>query len=523
MHKFWARRPWRVFRALIERFTDEGDIILDPFAGGGVTLVEGLISRRRVVAVDLNPLAAKIMHHEVAPLDIGEFVKALESLKLMVENLMNRLYAVRCPICGRVGVAEWTEYDRETNEALTIQFICPEGHKGRKRPGPDDLPSPSKTELPRRVEIPAGDKTSALLESGLKYFDELFTTRNLAALQHLRKAIECCGAPEDVKSFLSFTFSSTLKWASKMSHRRGEIIEGWAMHAYWIYQRYLEINVWRQFLRRANATIRGKRYTNRLINGYAIKGESFSELKKGRATYMILNIDSRELPIPDGEIDAVITDPPYGGNVNYAELSDYFLWWDSELSPKSGEIVINRSRGFTLEHYGRGLEKVFRECYRVLREDGLFISTFNSRDLRVVAAFLSALRASGFCYIGVSYQPYLKGYETTFHAMQVDALPFDFIFFFQKTAQMESVREVNDGAGDLLERVKRELERCMESELTEREFRAKTYPLMISAITSLEPQSAALIADYYETLIQDNRDYFSKIRGKVVEARRREE
>ncbi|MCS7145301.1 MAG: DNA methyltransferase [Nitrososphaerota archaeon] len=524
MHKFWARRPWKVFRTLIETFTNEGDVILDPFAGGGVTLVEGLIARRKVIAVDLNPLAVKIMYHEVAPLDIREYRGALSSLKEKLSRLMDELYAVKCPLCNWQGVAEWVEYDRKTGEALIVQFKCPKGHRGRKKPEPIDLPRPPRINLSNRVKIPAGDKTSELLESGYKYFDELYTPRNLAAIHYLREAINSCKTSEEVKSFLQFTLSSTLKWASKMSHRRGKIIEGWAMHAYWIYPRYLEINVWHQFLRRANAIIRGKEYTNKYINGYAVRGESFDELKRGKATYMILNTDSRKLPIPDGEVEAIITDPPYGGNVNYAELSDYFLWLDSELSPKNSEIVINKTRGFTLEHYRKGLATVFRECHRVLRENGLFISTFNSKDLRVVAAFLSALKTSGFDYIGVSYQPYLKGYETTFHAMQVDALPFDFIFFFEKSDSNKSGNEAVIDSHVLLKEVRlmlsQEMERCIKEELTEKDYRVRTYPAMISALNSLDSSSSRLIAHYYEDIIKKNEGYFSKMRNKIIEIRR---
>ena len=39
MHRYFARRPHNVFRHLIEHYTDEGDVILDPFCGGGVTVV----------------------------------------------------------------------------------------------------------------------------------------------------------------------------------------------------------------------------------------------------------------------------------------------------------------------------------------------------------------------------------------------------------------------------------------------------------------------------------------------------
>jgi len=45
---------------------------------------------------------------------------------------------------------------------------------------------------------------------------------------------------------------------------------------------------------------------------------------------LVLNGDSSNLPIPDGSIDAVITDPPYFDFVHYSELSDFFFAW---LSP----------------------------------------------------------------------------------------------------------------------------------------------------------------------------------------------
>jgi DNA modification methylase len=40
MHRYFARRPSNVFEAIVKRYTNPGDIILDPFMGGGVTVVE---------------------------------------------------------------------------------------------------------------------------------------------------------------------------------------------------------------------------------------------------------------------------------------------------------------------------------------------------------------------------------------------------------------------------------------------------------------------------------------------------
>lgn len=60
IHKYFARRPHNVFNQLIENFTSPGEIILDPFCGGGVTIYEGVTQDRRVIGCDLNPLSTFI-------------------------------------------------------------------------------------------------------------------------------------------------------------------------------------------------------------------------------------------------------------------------------------------------------------------------------------------------------------------------------------------------------------------------------------------------------------------------------
>ena len=34
MHRCFARRPWSVFRELIQHYSNPGSVILDPFCGG---------------------------------------------------------------------------------------------------------------------------------------------------------------------------------------------------------------------------------------------------------------------------------------------------------------------------------------------------------------------------------------------------------------------------------------------------------------------------------------------------------
>ena len=53
IHKYFARRPHNVFEQLIENFSDENELVLDPFCGGGVTIYEGLRKGRKVIGCDI--------------------------------------------------------------------------------------------------------------------------------------------------------------------------------------------------------------------------------------------------------------------------------------------------------------------------------------------------------------------------------------------------------------------------------------------------------------------------------------
>src|SRR5712692_7345609 len=57
VHPYFTRRPANVVRAYIERFSREGDTVLDLFGGTGVTAIEAFLLRRNAVHNDLNPFA----------------------------------------------------------------------------------------------------------------------------------------------------------------------------------------------------------------------------------------------------------------------------------------------------------------------------------------------------------------------------------------------------------------------------------------------------------------------------------
>lgn len=56
-YRYPARFSPRFVSTAIELFSQEGDLVLDPFMGGGTTLVEGLALNRQLVGADLNTLS----------------------------------------------------------------------------------------------------------------------------------------------------------------------------------------------------------------------------------------------------------------------------------------------------------------------------------------------------------------------------------------------------------------------------------------------------------------------------------
>lgn len=103
------------------------------------------------------------------------------------------------------------------------------------------------------------------------------------------------------------------------------------------------------------------------------------------------------IKLENKRINAVITDPPYYDNVQYAELADFFFVWlkrsigylypsvfKTPLSPKSKEIVQNPTRHSTTEEAKMFFEDLltdsFKETYRVLQNDGVILVMYSHKS-----------------------------------------------------------------------------------------------------------------------------------------------
>ena len=121
--------------------------------------------------------------------------------------------------------------------------------------------------------------------------------------------------------------------------------------------------------------------------------------------------------LDDATVDAIVMDPPYYDNVMYAELSDFFYVWlkrtagrvfpelfRQRLTDKDNEAVANPAR-FAGENgakalagveYGHRMARIFAECRRVLKPDGVMTLMFTHKATGAWDALAGGLMETGF-------------------------------------------------------------------------------------------------------------------------------
>jgi putative DNA methylase len=133
----------------------------------------------------------------------------------------------------------------------------------------------------------------------------------------------------------------------------------------------------------------------------------------------IYNSDSSLIPLDNGSVDVIVVDPPYGNNVMYAEVSDFFYVWlrrmmadifpdsfKNELTNKIDEAVANRAlyrdtpkaKDMADQHYYSKMLAAFREMSRVLRDDGVLTVMFTHREVEAWTGLAKALSDAGFTF-----------------------------------------------------------------------------------------------------------------------------
>ena len=106
--------------------------------------------------------------------------------------------------------------------------------------------------------------------------------------------------------------------------------------------------------------------------------------------------------LPDKTIDYIFTDPPFGGNLNYSELS--FLWeaWLKVITNSKSEAIMNPVQKKGLPEYQALMTLCFAEYYRVLKPGRWMTVEFHNSQNAVWNSIQEALQRAGFIVASVS-------------------------------------------------------------------------------------------------------------------------
>jgi SAM-dependent methyltransferase len=136
--------------------------------------------------------------------------------------------------------------------------------------------------------------------------------------------------------------------------------------------------------------------------GYEI-AEGFEKLSEVKPVYLLCG-DSADIDIPTESIDAVITDPPFFDNVHYSQLADFFYVWQRYFT--SNQVAYNDTTRHPNEVqsskpsvFAARLQRVFSECHRVLKLDGLMVFTYHHSKADGWYAILYALVKANFAIV----------------------------------------------------------------------------------------------------------------------------
>ena len=391
VHGYFTKQAWNVVQKYIENFTKPGDVVLDPFGGSGVTLVEALMLGRKAINIDINPLSIYIVKNLIRPVSINELHK--EVIKITKKFEKNN------PIS-----------DKEIEEVLS------------------NYPFPKGIKLPKSADV--------------DFIEELFTRKQLAQLAYLKHLILTI-KNEDIKNSLLLSFSSTITKINRTYHpskSRGDNAGNAAAFAYYRYRlakEEVELNIMKTFNTKVKKIIAAKKEMSPKINSVTINN---ANVYKGTATNL--------KKIASESIDYIYTDPPYGSKIQYLDLSIMWnAWLDLDVTEEDYEIeVIEKGEhNKSSIEYCDLLEKSIKEMYRVLKFNRWMSFVFAHKDPKYWHLIVNAAEKYGFEYAGAVKQ---SNGQSSFKKRQnpFSVLHGQLIINFKKVKSPKAIQKIKLGA-----------------------------------------------------------------------------
>ena len=334
----------------------------------------------------------------------------------------------RCPSCGHTNTYPRPTQGPLRHRLIGIEYFNParkQAHKGRffKAPDAKDLSRCGEAverwadTVPRFVPdqpILSGDETDRLHRWGYQRYRELFNPRQLLGLEASARLIADL---EDgrVRHALATNFSDLLRYQNMLCRYDTMALKSldiFSVHGFPVGLVQVESNLlgivngggvnvgsggWSNIIEKYS---RAKRYCDAPFEiAYEggkkvqrpIKGEWIGERLNGHRhrSVSIRCASSADVELEANTLDAVFTDPPYFGNVQYGELMDFCYVWLRQVLGKEAEgfervssrdyleLTVNQTAKRDIDNFTEGLAAVYRRMARALRPGAPLVFTYH--------------------------------------------------------------------------------------------------------------------------------------------------
>ncbi len=445
-HTYHTKVPYKAIAEYIKHYTLENEIVLDAFSGSGMTGVAAQFTNRKAIISDLAPIASFIGRNLNSGIDIIEAFNETQQILSDVYKENKSFYSTQHNdnVNGVINYVIWSDvltcnycnseyvfWDSAViDNNINSEYECPNckasinksnskrvihnifdntlgktistakqvpvlinyklGKKTyTKRPDRKDL------ELIKSIDdalvpfwfptdfIPDGVKTSESKRTHNYLFThQYFTKRNLWIISSILDKANKSKYSLFIKFLLTSFITKTGSKLHNIGMKNGKINLAGAMpNALFIPSLFAERNIIELASRKLSDITRAFNSKTNFSNSNVLT-------QVGSATS--LN------NIPTNSIDYVFTDPPFGANLMYSELS--FIWeaWLKIFTNNDQEAIINTTQNKKLAEYSSLMLNSFKEYYRVLKPKRWITVVFHNSKSSVWNSIQEALSKAGF-------------------------------------------------------------------------------------------------------------------------------
>jgi 16S rRNA G966 N2-methylase RsmD len=352
VHPYFTRRPHNVVRQYLTHYSDEGDRVLDPFGGSGVTAIEAFLENRVGIQNDINPLA-NFIAAGIVNLHRGNLADYECALRMLREGCQAELGAL---------------YQLSVDDVERLK---------------------KKLTMPDNIRLP---KTS-----DVERYHELFSPRQLAALAILRDAIEAIPSPP-ARDAMVLAWSATLAKLNRTflsAEGRAESRGGssiFSIYRYKIAKDPVELAPWKTFEERAQNVLSAKEEIDKAI-------EIKSRTNGWHGQFEIHDRDIDDLGEEFQEsVDYIFTDPPYGGHISYLDLSVMWNCWLNQMPSvraSEQELIVGGELRISESTYTNRLGKSIATCIKMLKPGRWLSVVFQHWNTAYFDAILTSAAETG--------------------------------------------------------------------------------------------------------------------------------